>query len=140
MRALIACEDIDDRKREEFARRYSDERYRVVVETASDAIISIDDNGTIQFTNPATERIFGHKSQDLIGNPLTILMPESLREAHENGFKRHLTTGERHINWQGTELTGLRKNGQKFPVEVSFGELTKYGRRIFTGVLRDISE
>jgi len=140
LRALIACEDIDDRKREEFARRYSDERYRVVVETASDAIISMDDSGTIQFTNPATERIFGHKSQDLIGKSLTILMPEYLREAHENGFKRYLRTGERHMNWQGTELTGLRKNGQKFPVEVSFGELTKDGRRIFTGLVRDISE
>ena len=140
LRALIACEDIDDRKREEFARRYSDERYRVVVETASDAIISIDDNGTIQFTNPATERIFGHESQDLIGEPLTILIPECLREAHENGFKRYLKTGERHMNWEGTELTGVRKNGQKFPVEVSFGELTKDGRRIFTGLVRDISE
>ena len=140
LRALIAFEDIDDRKREEFARRYSDERYRVVVESASDAIISMDDNGTIQFTNPATERIFGHKSQDLIGKPLTILMPESLREAHEHGFNRYLTTGERHLNWQGTELTGVRKNGQKFPVEVSFGELTKDGRRLFTGLVRDISE
>ena len=140
LRALIACEDIDDRKQEEIARRYSDERYRVVVETASDAIISIDVNGTIQFTNPATERIFGHKSQDLIGKPLTILMPESLREAHENGFKGYLTTGQRHMNWQGTELTAVRKNGQKFPVEVSFGELTKDGNRIFTGLVRDISE
>ena len=140
LRALIAFEDIDDRKLEEFARRYSDERYRVVVETASDAIISMDDNGTIQFTNPATERIFGHKSQDLIGKPLTILMPESLRGAHEYGFKRYLTTGERHLNWQGIELTAVRKNGQKFPVEVSFGELTKDGRRLFTGLVRDISE
>ena len=140
LRTLIAFEDIDDRKREEFARRYSDERYRVVVETASDAIISMDDNGTIQFTNPATERIFGHKSQDLIGKPLTILMPESLRGAHEYGFKRYLTTGERHLNWQGIELTAVRKNGQKFPVEVSFGELTKDGRRLFTGLVRDISE
>jgi PAS domain S-box-containing protein len=140
LRALIACEDIDERKREQFARRYSDERYRVVVETASDAIISIDDNGTIQFTNPATELIFGYRSQDLIGKPLTILMPESLRKAHENGLKRYLASGERHMNWQGTELTGLRKNGQKFPVEVSFGELTKDGHRIFTGLVRDISE
>jgi PAS domain S-box-containing protein len=62
LRALIACEDINERKREQFERRYSDERYRVVVETASDAIISIDDNGTIQFTNPATELIFGYSS------------------------------------------------------------------------------
>jgi PAS domain S-box-containing protein len=140
LRTLIACEDIDDRKKEEIARRYSDERYRIVVETASDAIICINENGTIQFTNPATELIFGHRSQDLIGKPLTILMPESLREAHDNGFKRYLVTGQRHMNWQGTELTAVRKNGQKFPVEVSFGELTKDGHRIFTGLVRDISE
>lgn len=140
LRTLIACEDIDDRKQEEIARRYSDESYRVVVETASDAIISIDVNGTIQFTNPATERIFGHKAQDLIGKSLTMLMPEFLREAHENGFKRYLATSQKHMNWQGTEFTAMRKNGEKFPVEASFGELNKDGHRIFTGLVRDISE
>jgi C4-dicarboxylate-specific signal transduction histidine kinase len=69
-----------------------------------------------------------------------MLMPEFLRKLHEAGFKRYLSTGQRHINWQGTELVGLRKNGQEFPVEVSFGELTKDGHRVFTGFIRDISE
>ena len=127
LRTLIACEDIDDRKLEESARRYSEENYRVVVETASDAIVSIDDKGMIRFANPATERIFGYKSSDLIGKPLTKLMPEFLREVHEKGFKRYLATGQRHMNWQGTELTALRKNGQEFQVEVSFGELDRDG-------------
>ena len=140
LRALIACEDIDDRKLEESARRYSEENYRVVVETASDAIVSLDDGGTIQFANPATERIFGYKSSDLIGKPLTVLMPEFLRTAHESGLKRYLATGQRHINWQGTEFTALRKNGQEFPVEVSFGELDRDGHRVFTGFIRDISK
>jgi PAS domain S-box-containing protein len=140
LRALIACEDIDDRKLEESARLYSEEQYRVVVETASDAILSIDDGGTIQFANPASERIFGYKSSDLIGKPLTVLMPEFLRTAHESGLKRYLTTGQRHINWQGTEFRALRKNGQEFPVEVSFGELDRDGHRVFTGFIRDISK
>jgi PAS domain S-box-containing protein len=140
LRALIACEDIDDRKLEESARLYTEQQYRVVVETASDAIVSLDDGGTIQFTNPATERIFGYKSSDLIGKPLTMLMPEFLRAAHANGFKRYLATGQRHVNWQGTELMGLRKNGEEFPVEVSFGEMNRDGFRIFTGFIRDISE
>jgi PAS domain S-box-containing protein len=140
LRALIAFEDIEDRKLEESARRYSEERYRVVVETASDAIVSIDDGGTIQFANPATEQIFGYKSSDLIGKPLTTLMPEVLRAVHENRFKLCLATGERHINLQGTELTALHKNGQEFPVEVSFGELDRDGHQVFTGFIRDISK
>jgi len=140
LRALIACEDIDDRKVEESARLYSEQQYRVVVETASDAIVSLDDSGTIQFTNAATERIFGYKSSDLIGKSLTVLMPEFLRAAHASGFKRYLATGQRHMNWQGTELMALRKNGQEFPVEVSFGEMDRDGLRLFTGFIRDISE
>src|SRR6267142_1757002 len=140
LRALIACEDIDDRKLEESARRYSEETYRVVVEAASDAIVSIDDGGTIRFANPATERIFGYKSSELIGKSLTVLMPEFLRAGHEKGLKRYLATGQRHMNWQGTELTALRKNGQEFQVEVSFGDLDSGGHRVFTGFIRDISK
>jgi PAS domain S-box-containing protein len=140
LRTLIACEDIDERKREESARRYIEERHRLVVETASDAVISMDGSGAILFANPATMRIFGYDPTELIGKPLTILMPEFMRELHENGFRRYLASGQRHINWQGTELTALRKNGQEFPVEVSFGELTRDGHKVFTGFIRDISE
>ena len=69
-----------------------------------------------------------------------MLMPEYMRELHNNGYRRYLATGHRHINWQGTELTALRKNGQEFPVEISFGELTRDGHKVFTGFIRDISE
>jgi PAS domain S-box-containing protein len=137
---FAVVEDITQRKKEESARRYSEERYRVVVETASDAVISLDESSAILLANPATTRVFGYDPAELIGKPLTILMPEFMRKLHEAGFKRYLATGQRHINWQSTELTGLRKNGQEFPVEVSFGELTKDGHRVFTGFIRDISE
>ena len=129
-----------DREREESALRYSEENYRLVVETAPDAVISIDERGAILFANPATVRIFGYDPTELIGNPLTVLMPEFLRKLHEKGFSRYLATGQRHINWQGTELTALRKNGQEFPVEISFGELSRDGHKVFTGFIRDISE
>ena len=132
--------DITERKQEESARRYSDERHRLVVETAPDAVVSVDESGAIQFANPATMRVFGYEPAELIAKPLTMLMPEFIRKVHEAGFRRYLATDQRHINWQGTELTGLRKNGQEFPVEVSFGELIKNGHRIFTGFIRDISE
>ncbi|MHB8215594.1 MAG: PAS domain-containing sensor histidine kinase [Candidatus Sulfotelmatobacter sp.] len=129
-----------DREREESALRFSEQSYRLVVETAPDAVISIDERGAILFANPSTARIFGYDPTELIGKPLTILMPEFLRKLHENGFSRYLATGQRHINWQGTELTGLRKNGQEFPVEISFGELSRDGHKAFTGFIRDISE
>jgi len=132
--------DITDRKQEESALRYSEQNYRLVVQTAPDAVISIDESGAILFANPATARIFGYDPTELIGKPLTILMPEFLRKLHEHGFSRYLATGKRHINWQGTELTGLRKNGQEFPVEISFGELSRDGHKVFTGFIRDISE
>jgi len=137
---FAVVEDITQRKQEESARRYSEERYRIVVETANDAVVSIDESSTILFVNPATSSIFGYEASELIGQPLTTLMPDYMRELHEAGFKRYLDTGERHINWKGTELIALRKNSEEFPVEVSFGELTINGRGLFTGFIRDISE
>jgi len=137
---FAVVEDVTQRKQEESARRYSEERYRVVVETANDAVVSADESGAIQFANPATTRVFGYDPAELIGQPLTVLMPEFMRKLHENGFKRYLATGQRHTNWQGTEFTGLRKNGQEFQLEVSFGELTTNGHRVFTGFMRDITE
>jgi PAS domain S-box-containing protein len=135
-----AVTDITDRKHEESALRYTEENYRLVVETAPDAVISIDESGAILFANPATVRIFGYDPTELIGRPLTVLMPEFLRKLHEKGLSRYLATGQRHINWQGTELTAVRKNGQEFPVEISFGELSRDGRKVFTGFIRDITE
>ncbi|MFZ2022135.1 MAG: PAS domain S-box protein [Terracidiphilus sp.] len=140
LRTLVACEEFDDRRQEESARLYSEERYRLVLETASDAVVSMDYSGIIQVANRAIKRIFGYEPEEVIGRPLTILMPESMRDLHTNGFNRYLSTGLRHINWQGVELTARRKNGEEFPVEVSFGELSGDGHNLFTGFIRDISE
>jgi len=132
--------DVTESKQAEEERERLRQAHRVVVETASDAVVSADENGAIQFANPATTRVFGYDPKELIGKPLTILMPKFMRKLHDNGFKRYLATGQRHMNWQGTELIGLRKNGQEFPVEISFGELTMNGHRVFTGFIRDITE
>src|ERR1700733_9559409 len=132
--------DIEDRRRAEEEVKSSEERYRVIVEAASDAVISMDESGCILLANPAITRIFGYDPVELIGKPLTILMPEFMRKLHEAGFRRYLATGERHLNWQGAEVTALRKNGQEFPVEVSFGEMISNGHKVFTGFIRDISE
>ena len=132
--------DITERKKEESARRFSEERYRVLVETANDGVLSADETGAILFANSATSKIFGYDLTELIGKPLTMLMPEFIHKLHETGFRRYLDTGVRHMNWQGTEFVGLHKNGKEFPVEISLGELTQNGRRTFTGFIRDISE
>jgi PAS domain S-box-containing protein len=132
--------DIEDRKRAEEELKVSEEEHHVIVNAASDAVISMDENGGILLANPATARIFGVDPAELIGKPLTILMPEFMRKLHEAGFRRYLATGQRHLNWQGTEVTALRQNGQEFPVEVSFGEMTSNGHKVFAGFIRDISE
>jgi PAS domain S-box-containing protein len=115
---------------EEPALRYSEEKYRLVVETAPDAVVSVDESGAIQSANPATMAVFVYQPAELIGKPLSVLMPEYMRKLHEKGFGRYLATSERHINCQGTELTGLHKDGREFPIEVSFGELTNNGMSI----------
>jgi PAS domain S-box-containing protein len=132
LRALTDGLEAQVRTREEF--------HRVVVETASDAVVSIDHRGDILLANHATTTAFGYEPSELIGQPLTILMPEYLRDLHTAGLKRYQETSHRHMNWQSTELIGLRKNGEEFPVEVSFGEITNNGHRVFTGFIRDISE
>jgi PAS domain S-box-containing protein len=132
--------DIEDLKRAEEARRQIEEQYRIVVEAATEAVVSIDGNGRILFVNPATTKIFGYESFELIGQPLTMLMPESMREQQRAGLQRYLATGQRRINWQGTELVGLHKNREEFPIEVSFAEVRKEGRSIFTGFIRNITD
>jgi PAS domain S-box-containing protein len=132
--------EIADRKHAEEDLRNSEERHRVIVEAANDAVVSMDERGAILLANPATKRIFGYDPVEIVGKPMTMLMPEMMRKLHENGFKRYLATGKRHLNWQGVEVTAQRKDGEEFPVEVSFGELTSDGHKVFTGFIRDISE
>ena len=113
---------------------------RVIAETASDAILTIDDQSTILFANPATEKIFGYQREEIIGQPLTMLMPDYLRHIHRTALERYIATGQRHFSWEAISLPGLHKNGREIPLELSFGEFVENGRRVFTGIARDITE
>src|SRR4028119_1394479 len=108
----------------------SEERYRIVAETASDAIISIDEQSTILFINRAATRIFGYEVEQMIGQPLTMLMPEYLRHLHTAGHRRYLETGKKHLNWEHIEVPALHKNGHELPLELSFGEFSKNNKHI----------
>jgi PAS domain S-box-containing protein len=132
--------EIADRKHAEEDLRSSEEKHRVIVEAAHDVVVSMDEEGAILLANPAARRIFGYEPGEIVGKPMTMLMPEMMRKLHENGFRRYLTTGKRHLDWQGVEVTAQRRDGQEFPVEVSFGEQTSDGHKVFTGFIRDISE
>ena len=132
--------EIADRQHAEEDLRSSEEKHRVIVEAAHDAVLSMDEKGNILLANPATRRIFGYDPAEIAGKPMTMLMPEVMRKPHEHGFKRYLATGKRYLNWQGVEVIAQRKDGQEFPAEVSFGELTSNGHKVFTGFIRDISE
>ncbi len=69
-----------------------------------------------------------------------MLMPEYLRAVHQAGFKRYLTSGERHLSWEHVEVPGLHRDGHEFPLELSFGEYAKNGEHLFIGIARDVSE
>jgi len=114
--------------------------FRIIADASSDAIISIDEHSTIVFANASLKRVFGYEPRELLGRPLTILMPEYLRHIHTAGVHRYLTTGERHINWGGIELPALHCSGRELSVEVSFGEFMSNNQHFFTGVVRDITE
>ena len=115
------------------------ESSRIIAETASDAIITIDTSSTILFVNRAAEKIFGYSTGEMIGASLTMLMPDYLRHLHRQGLQNYIDTGRKHIAWDAVELPGLHKSGKEIALELSFGEFNKDGARFFTGIARDIS-
>ena len=137
---VVAMRDITDRKRAEEMLRQSEERFRTLAETATDAIVTIDQNSKILFVNAAIEKVFGYRDTELIGQQLTVLMPEYMRHVHEVSLKRYLDTGKKHISWEAIELPGLHRSGKEIPLEVSFGEFRKNDSHFFTGIIRDITE
>lgn len=136
----VLLTDIEDRKRAEDELKRSETRYRAVIETASDAVVSIDQSGAIILANAATQRMFGYAPDKLIGKSLKLLMPGAMRELYETGFKNFLETSAGKLNWQGTEVTAMRANGEEFPAEISFAQMTADQQKLFTGFIRDISE
>ena len=128
------------RKIAEEASRESEDRFRTVAENASDAIITIDGSSTILFVNNAAQSVFGYSREEILGQELTMLMPEYLRHLHRAGINRYLETGKKHIAWKSVELPGLHKDGHEIPLELSFGEFIKNGQHFFTGIARDITD
>ncbi|HUF49750.1 MAG TPA: ATP-binding protein [Longimicrobiales bacterium] len=120
--------------------RAREAEYRALVDTAGDAIVTMHANGTILSFNQAAEHMFGWSAAEMIGRPLTDLMPARYRDAHRAGFARYVATGRRNIAWTGIQLPGLHRSGHEIALEISFGEYRTDDVRVFTGVMRDTSE
>jgi PAS domain S-box-containing protein len=137
---ILFSEVITERKRAEEQRRVSEATTRAIVESTVDGIITITHEGAIQtFSGPA-ERIFGYKSDEVVGRNVSMLMPEPDRSGHDSYLQNYLRTGIAKIIGIGREVRGLRKNGSIFPMDLAVGELpSKDNRREFVGTVRDIS-
>ncbi|HKQ49772.1 MAG TPA: PAS domain S-box protein [Phycisphaerae bacterium] len=114
-------------------------RLQAVVGTAVDGIITIDDRGVIESVNPAVVRLFGYSEEELIGQNVRVLMPEPFRGEHDRYLSNYRETGERKIIGIGREVRGRRRDGSVFPLELAVSETWLGERRIFTGMVRDIS-
>ena len=131
--------DISERKRHEAALRNSEARLRAIVDTATDGIITIDEQGTVQSFNAAAARLFGYAAEEVVGQNVKLLMPAEYRDHHDEYISNYLRTGERKIIGIGREVAGQRRDGTRFPLDLAVSEVRLGERRLFTGIVRDIT-
>lgn len=118
----------------------SQSRLKAIIETAVDGIITIDARGIMESVNPAAARIFGYEPEEIIGHNVSILMPEPDRGLHDSYIDRYLQTGVGQIIGKGREVLGKKKNGVLFPFFLSIAEVKLQHKRIFTGIVHDITD
>lgn len=118
----------------------SEERYKVVTEAAQDAIITVDEADCIVFANSAAERLFGRTKDEMLGEPATGLLPEDSRAAFDAALSAVSRMPAEVLPAEPIALVGRRKDGTRVPLELTFGVTSQGGHRLFTGVLRDVSQ
>lgn len=132
--------DVTERHRRERDLQHSEAKFRALAETANDAIISADSNGNIIHFNKAAERAYGYQESDVVGTPITLLMPRRFQDACRQGLARFLASGESRVIGKTVELTGRRKDGSEFAIEMSLASWKTKGQTFFTSIIRDITE
>ena len=137
---LSSINDITARKRMEESLLASEARYRAVAQTAHDAIITADSAGNIVGWNQGAENIFGYPEAEAIGQALTLLVPSQYGDRHLAGIQRLQVGGEPRLLGKTVELTGRRKDGSEFPVELALSEWRVAEGQFYTGIIRDITE
>ncbi len=137
---MATIHDITLRKQAEIALQESEARMRAIFETAGDGIITIDEAGRLERLNPAAERLFGYTEAEARGQDVSMLMPAPHRARHGAYVSAYQQTGEKKIIGKGREVEGLRKDGSVFPMDLCVTEMVFGERRMFMGMVRDISE
>lgn len=132
--------DISERKRNESDIQTRENRIRAIVDTVVDGIVTIDNMGLVQTFNPAAERIFGFLAEEVISHNVKMLMPDSYAVEHDGYLHNYISTGNKKIIGIGREVVGKRKDGSTFSMDLSVSEMEINGERMFTGIVRDITE
>lgn len=112
---------------------------KAIIENAIDGIITIDERGIVESINPSACKLFQYEPHEVIGNNVSILMPQPYRQEHDHYLNRYQTTGKPHIIGIGREVTGLRKDGTQFPFRLGVSDVNFSGRKIFAGFIHDLS-
>ena len=127
-----------ERRRAEEALRESEARMRAVIDGVADAIVTLNEGGTIQSVNLATTRMFGYGADELVGRNVNVLAPESRRSLYDGYIRRYLHTGGAGVS--NREVEARRKDGSTFPAELTVSEIRRDQQRLFIGFVRDLSE
>ncbi len=131
--------DVTERRLTELALWQREARLRSILETAPEAIVTIDERGIVGSFSASAEALFGYAASEVIGRNVSMLMPQPHRDQHDGYLDRYLKGGERHIIGIGRVVEGQRKDGTLFPMELAVGEVQTGGERIFTGFIRDLT-
>ncbi|MDH5573242.1 MAG: diguanylate cyclase, partial [Gammaproteobacteria bacterium] len=137
---LLSLIDVTEQKNSQLALQEKEEYLRSIMETALDAIVTMHEDGTIDMANPAVQTVFGYSEEELIGQNISLLMPESYRHAHSKFVSEYIETNQPKVAGRKIETKGQKADGTIFPLEVSVSEAWVHDHRIFTGIMRDITE
>ncbi|MFO0965852.1 MAG: PAS domain S-box protein [Gemmataceae bacterium] len=134
--------DVTERKLADERLAESERRYRQLAEATLDGVLLTDDNGTVRLFNPAAERMFGYKAEEVVGQNVRLIIPETYQMLHDRGLRRFVETRQGRYIGRTMEVQGLRKDGSEFPVEIALSVVSAGGGAPlqFLGALRDLSE
>ncbi|MBA1158812.1 hybrid sensor histidine kinase/response regulator [Microvirga mediterraneensis] len=137
--AIAAAVDITARKHSEAVLQEREARLHSILETVPEALITISEKGVVESFSRSASALFGYQPDEVVGRNISMLMPSPYREAHDSYLERYLRTGEKRIIGIGRVVSGQRKDGSVFPMELAVGEVKVGGQHMFTGFIRDLT-